>query len=179
MDIIDVIHKDNNNDEEKNKCVKKRTNYKEEIIYSQSRIIIFDTNVVKNKRLIGFKGSGCNVKICIGRIEIDCYDHEISCYLFHSHKHNIELLIQPYKNIMDTNVKLFWTDKYINNRFIIDETLNEILASVRYEDSFFGIQMLLQPFLYVNFYIREKCNTKFVKVAPILNENLDEEKTNI
>jgi len=179
MDIIDVIHKDNNNDEEKNKCVKKRTNYKEEIIYSQSRIIIFDTNVVKNKRLIGFQGSECNVKLCIGGIQIECYNHKISCYLFHSHKHNIELLIEPYETIMDTTVKLFWSDKYTNNRFIIDETLNEILASVKYEDKFFGIQMLLRPFLYVDFYIREKWNTNAVKVAPILYDELQEGKKDI
>lgn len=178
---MDITNKDNNtiNNEEKDECVKKRKNYKEEIIYSQSRIIIFDTNVVKNKRLIGFQGSGCNVKLCIGRIKIECYDHEISCYLFHSHKHNIELLIQPYKNIMDTTVKLFWTNKYINNRFIIDETLNENLASVKYEDSFFGIQMLLRPFFDINFYIREKWNMNDIKVAPLLDDKLDEEKTNI
>jgi len=178
---MDIIEKDNNtiNDEEKNQCIKKPTNYKEEIIYSQSRIIIFDTNIVKNKRLIGFQGSECNVKLCIGRIKIECYDHKISCYLFHSHKHNIELLIQPYKNIVDTTVKLFWSDKYTNNRFIIDETLNEILASVRYEDKFFGIQMLLRPLFDINFYIREKFNMNDVKVAPLLDDKLDEEKTNI
>jgi hypothetical protein len=178
---MDITNKDNNtiNNEEKKQCIKKPTNYKEEIISNKSRIIIFDTNVVSNKKFIGFQGSGCNVKLCIGRVQIECYDHEISCYLFHSHKHNIELLIQPYKNIMDTTVKLFWTNKYINNRFIIDETSNEILASVKYEYSFFGIQMLLRPFFDINFYIREKWTTKDVKVAPVIDDKLDEEKTNI
>lgn len=153
--------------------------HKEEIISNQSRIIIFDTNVVKNKKFIGFQGSGCNVKLCIGGIQIECYNHKISCYLFHSHKHNIELLIEPYETIMDTTVKLFWSDKYINNRFIIDETLNEILASVKYEDNFFGIQLLLRPFLYIDFYIREKWNTNAVKVAPILYDELQEGKKDI
>lgn len=177
---MDITNKDNNtiNNEVKNQCIKKPTNYKEEIISNKSRIIIFDTNVVSNKKFIGFQGFGCNVKLCIGRIKIKCYNHKISCYLFHSHKHNIELLIQPYENIMDTTVKLFWSDKYTNNRFIIDETLNEILASVKYEDSFFGIQMLLRPFFDINFYIREKWNTKDVKVAPFLDDKLHEEKTN-
>jgi len=179
MDITNKVNNTITPTEKKNQCIKKPKNYKEEIISNQSRIIIFDTNVVSNKRLIGFQGSGCNVKLCVGRIQIECYDHKISCYLFHSHKHNIELLIQPYGNIMDTIVKLFWSDKYTNDRFIVDETLNEIVASVKYEDNFFGIQMLLRPFLYVDFYIREKWNTKDVKVAPILHDELDEGKKDI
>ena len=173
--------KSNDHKKEKIKCVKKRINCEEEIIYNQSRIIIFDTNVVKNKRFIGFQGCGCNVKLCIGRIQIECYDHEISCYLVQSQFHNIELIIQPYENIMDITVKLFWSDKYINNRFIIDETLNEILAPVRYR--YFDIRMLLRPFFDRVFYIREKWNTNSIKVAPILDDsnnlddnNLDEEK---
>ena len=93
--------KSNNHKKEKIQCVKKRINCEEEIIYNQSRIIIFDTNVVKNKKFIGFQGYGCNVKLCIGRIQIECYDHEISCYLVQSQIHNIELIIQPYENIMD------------------------------------------------------------------------------
>jgi hypothetical protein len=173
--------KSNDHKKEKIKCVKKRINCEEEIISNQSRIIIFDTNVVKNKRFIGFQGCGCNVKLCIGRIQIECYDHEISCYLVQSQFHNIELIIQPYENIMDITVKLFWSDKYINNRFIIDETLNEILAPVRYR--YFDIRMLLRPFFDRVFYIREKWNTNSIKVAPILDDsnnlddnNLDEEK---
>jgi hypothetical protein len=173
--------KSNDHKKEKIKCVKKRINCEEEIISNQSRIIIFDTNVVKNKRFIGFQGYGCNVKLCIGRIQIECYDHEISCYLVQSQFHNIELIIQPYENIMDITVKLFWSDKYINNRFIIDETLNEILAPVRYR--YFDIRMLLRPFFDMAFYIREKWNTNSIKVAPILDDsnnlddnNLDEEK---
>jgi hypothetical protein len=173
--------KSNDHKKEKIKCVKKRINCEEEIISNQSRIIIFDTNVVKNKRFIGFQGCGCNVKLCIGRIQIECYDHEISCYLVQSQIHNIELIIQPYENIMDIKVKLFWSDKYINNRFIIDETLNEILAPVRYR--YFDIRMLLRPFFDRVFYIREKWNTNSIKVAPILDDsnnlddnNLDEEK---
>jgi hypothetical protein len=161
--------KSNNHNKEKIQCVKKRINCEEEIIYNQSRIIIFDTNVVKNKRFIGFQGCGCNVKLCIGRIQIECYDHEISCYLVQSQIHNIELIIQPYENIIA--VKLFWSDKYINNRFIIDETLNEILAPVRYR--YFDIKLFLRPFFDMVFFIREKCNTKAVKVAPILHDNLD------
>lgn len=161
--------KSNNHKKEKIQCVKKRINCEEEIIYNQSRIIIFDTNVVKNKKFIGFQGCGCNVKLCIGRIQIECYDHEISCYLVQSQIHNIELIIQPYENIMDITVKLFWSDKYINNRFIIDETLNEILAPVRYR--YFDIKMFLRPFFNMAFFIRGKCNTKAVKVAPILHDN--------
>jgi nitrogen regulatory protein PII-like uncharacterized protein len=72
---------------------------------------------------------------------------------------------------MDITVKLFWSDKYINNRFIIDETLNEILAPVRYR--YFDIKMFLRPFFNMAFFIRGKCNTKAVKVAPILHDNLD------
>jgi hypothetical protein len=165
--------KSNNHKKEKIQCVKKRINCEEEIIYNQSRIIIFDTNVVKNKKFIGFQGYGCNVKLCIGRIQIECYDHEISCYLVQSQIHNIELIIQPYENIMDIKVKLFWSDKYINNRFIIDETLDEILAPVRYRYRYryFDIKMLLCPFFDMAFFIREKWNTKAVKVAPILDDN--------
>ena len=163
--------KSNNQKKEKIQCVKKRINCEEEIIYNQSRIIIFDTNVVKNKKFIGFQGYGCNVKLCIGRIQIECYDHEISCYLVQSQIHNIELIIQPYENIMDIKVKLFWSDKYINNRFIIDETLDEILAPVRYRYRYFDIKMLLRPFFDMVFFIREKWNTKAVKVAPILDDN--------
>ena len=167
--------KSNNHKKEKIQCVKKRINCEEEIIYNQSRIIIFDTNVVKNKKFIGFQGYGCNVKLCIGRIQIECYDHEISCYLVQSQIHNIELIIQPYENIMDITVKLFWSDKYINNRFIIDETLDEILAPVRYRYRYryryFDIKMLLRPFFDMAFFIREKWNTKAVKVAPILDDN--------
>ena len=167
--------KSNYHKKEKIQCVKKRINCEEEIIYNQSRIIIFDTNVVKNKKFIGFQGYGCNVKLCIGRIQIECYDHEISCYLVQSQIHNIELIIQPYENIMDITVKLFWSDKYINNRFIIDETLNEILAPVRYRYRYryryFDIKMLLRPFFDMAFFIREKWNTKAVKVAPILDDN--------
>ena len=72
---------------------------------------------------------------------------------------------------MDIKVKLFWSDKYINNRFIIDETLDEILAPVRYRYRYFDIKMLLGPFFDMAFFIREKWNTKAVKVAPILDDN--------
>ena len=119
----------------------------DEFIYNQSIITIFNTNILNNKRLLGFQGYGCDVKLSLGGIKIACMDHKIACTLVHSHIHNIELILEPHINVKDQNqdqyqyqvqvqdwnVKLFWSNvNGISSQFIIDETLDEILITVKY-----------------------------------------------
>jgi hypothetical protein len=115
----------------------------EEYICNQSRIVIFDTNTQNEKRFIGFQGSNCDVKLSLGGTRIECNNHKISCSLVYSHIYNIELFVKPYDNVSDSGVKLFWTNEYVDNKFIVDETLDEILTTIVYAHCGIGVNFEL------------------------------------
>jgi hypothetical protein len=159
----------------------------EEIIYNQSRIIIFDSIISNNKKFRKFQGINSNVKLSLGGIEIKCFDHEILCYLVHSQIHNIELILEPIDENIDWGVKIFWTNicKYHeDNFFIIDNTIDEILATVKYMHNMIGVNFELhQEKNKIKRIIKELSNKKFLddndqekKVIEILQSHYDNYK---
>lgn len=156
----------------------------EEYINNQSLIKIFDSKISNKKKFIGFQGCGCDVILSLGCIQISCKDHKISCFLVYSHIHNVELLVKPHDDVIDPGVKLFWTDNYINNQFIVDETLDEILATVKYTHCAIGVNFELhQEKNKIKKIIKELSNKHFLqditqesKVIEILKLHYDNMK---
>lgn len=107
-------------------------NIKEDFIYNLLHFLIFDTIFIDEKKFIGLQGYDCDVILTLGDIEIKCFDHLISCYLIHSNISKIELKIKPHINAKNWYVKMFWDDKATYTNFIIDITLDEILATIEY-----------------------------------------------
>ena len=158
----------------------------EETISNKSLINIFNPNISNEKKFYGFEGYGCNIKLSLGGIIINCKNHKISCYLFHSHIHEIKLILEPNDNVEVWGVKLFWSNGYkcVDNKFIIDETSDEILATVRYAHCGIGVNFELhQEKNNIKKIIKELSNKHFLdvqiqenKVIQILQEYYDNYK---
>jgi hypothetical protein len=105
------------------------------VCFNKSKIIVFDPTMPTNsipKYFVGFHGYGCNVTLSIGEINLNCYDHKITCNLIHSNIHEVVLLMEQHPNVIDWTVILYFTNNKEITTNIVDETIDEIITSVAY-----------------------------------------------
>lgn len=106
------------------------------VFFDTSKIIISDTTMpihIPPKCLVGFHGFGCNVKLLIEKIPIDCYDHKISCQLVCSNIYEVEVCMEPHTNVTNWSIIIYFNNQNDTHPNIVDETINEIIAIVMNE----------------------------------------------
>ena len=79
----------------------------EDYIYNLLHFVIFDTIFFDEKKFVWLQGYDCDVILTLGGIEIECFDHLISCYLIHSNISKVELKIIPNVNATSWYVKMY------------------------------------------------------------------------
>lgn len=113
-----------------------------ETLQQPTVISIFDPRVTLNrerKGLVGFQGSQCHVRLSLGGIQFDCYDHRISCFLRHATIHEVSLFVEPWEGVTEWSVQLQWTTQANRPAPVMDETLQEILTFPCYSLGMIGV----------------------------------------